>query len=74
MTVLWTSDEIARATGGTAPYRWSRKSGRLAPGLRLSSNGRLTGVATRTGTFRLRVRLVDRRGTALTRTFTLRVA
>jgi hypothetical protein len=62
-----------RATGGTAPYRWARTGGTLAPGLRLATNGRLTGVPGRSGTFELRARVIDRTGTARTRVFSLRI-
>ena len=62
-----------RAVGGKAPYRWTRTAGSLAPGLRLAANGRLTGVAGKNGTFRLRVRVVDGAGTARARILSLRV-
>ncbi len=62
-----------RATGGTAPYRWVKTGGRLAPGLRLTADGRLRGAPTRVGTYRLRVRLVDRAGTARARIVALHV-
>ena len=62
-----------RATGGTAPYRWTRTGGTLAPGLRLATSGRLTGVPGRSGTFELRARVVDRTGAARTRVFSLRI-
>ena len=62
-----------RATGGAAPYRWVKTGGTLAPGLRLTADGRLRGVPTRVGTYRLRVRLVDRAGTARARIVALRV-
>jgi hypothetical protein len=62
-----------RATGGAAPYRWARVAGRLAPGVRLTADGRLAGVPTRAGTFALRIRVVDGVGTARARTLRLRV-
>ncbi len=62
-----------RAVGGTAPYRWARIRGVLPPGLHLSASGRVSGVPQRTGRFSLRVRLVDRAGTARARVFSLRV-
>jgi len=64
---------LLRATGGAAPYRWSRTAGSVAPGLRLRPNGRLEGVPTRVGTYRLTARVVDRQRVARTRTFVLRV-
>ena len=62
-----------KATGGTAPYRWAKAGGRLAPGLRLAADGRVLGVPRRTGTYKLRVRVVDRSGTARARVLSLRV-
>jgi hypothetical protein len=64
---------ILRATGGTAPYRWVRIGGALAPGIRLGANGRFSGVPTRIGTYTLRTRVVDRSGTARTGVFRLRI-
>ena len=55
------------ATGGTSPYRWMRTGGILVPGLRLTVDGRLAGRATRPGTFKLRLRVVDRAGAARAR-------
>ena len=63
-----------RAAGGEAPYRWLRAGGVLPGGLRLSTLGRLTGVPTRAGAFRLRVRVVDRTGASRTSTIVVRVA
>lgn len=62
-----------RAAGGTAPYRWLRAGGVLPGGLRLSTLGRLTGIPTRAGAFRLRVRVVDRTGSSRTSTIVVRV-
>jgi hypothetical protein len=62
------------AVGGTAPYRWVRSGGSLAPGLRLTTTGRLTGVPTRAGSYKLRARVVDRSGTARVRLVSLRIA
>lgn len=62
-----------KATGGTAPYRWSRTGGTLPRGLRLTAAGRLEGRPALTGTFKLRARVVDRTGAVRARVFTLRV-
>jgi len=62
------------ATGGTAPYRWRKASGSLAPGLRLLASGRVSGTPMRRGTFTLRARVVDRTGATRTRVFSLRIA
>jgi hypothetical protein len=62
------------AVGGTAPYRWVRSGGSLAPGLRLTATGRLTGIPKRTGSFRLRAKVVDRAGAVRVRLVALRIA
>jgi hypothetical protein len=67
--------EVAlRATGGAAPYRWSRIGGATVPGLRLRANGRIAGTPLRKGVFSLRARVVDRNGTARTSVLRLRIA
>ena len=63
-----------QARGGTAPYRWVRAGGTLAPGLRLTATGIVRGTPARPGRFRFVVRVVDRAGTARARTFVLGVA
>ena len=63
-----------KAVGGIAPYRWARIGGTLAPGLRLTTTGRLTGVPRRAGSYRLRARVVDRTGAARVRLVSLRIA
>jgi hypothetical protein len=63
-----------RAVGGTAPYRWARTGGSLAPGLRLTTAGRLTGVPKRAGSYRLRAKVVDRTGKARVSLVSLRIA
>jgi len=62
-----------RARGGTAPYRWTRVSGAMAPGLRLTPTGLVEGIAKRAGRYRIVLRVVDRAGTSRTRAFVLGV-
>ena len=62
-----------QARGGTVPYRWARAGGTLAPGLRLTTAGVVTGKPTHTGRYRFSVRVVDRTGAARTATFVLGV-
>ena len=47
------------ATGGTAPYTWSLKTGPLPPGLTLSTNGKLAGTPTKRGTYTMTFRVAD---------------
>jgi hypothetical protein len=63
-----------QARGGKTPYRWARVGGTLAPGLRLAANGVVQGKPTRDGRYRFVARVVDRVGTARTRTCVLDVA
>ena len=62
-----------QARGGTVPYRWARVSGSLAPGLRLTTEGVVTGKPSRVGRYRFVARVVDRTGAARTGTFVLGV-
>jgi hypothetical protein len=63
-----------QAVGGSAPYRWLRSGGSIAPGVRLTTSGRLTGVPKRTGSYRLRAKVVDRAGAVRVRQVLLRIA
>jgi hypothetical protein len=65
---------LLEATGGTAPYRWTRVGGTLPPGVRLAATGRLSGVPARAGRFTVRARVADRTGTTRARVFSLRIA
>ena len=51
------------ATGGTAPYTWSAK-GATPAGLRIGSDGAITGVPKNTGAYTLSAHVVDANGTA----------
>jgi hypothetical protein len=62
-----------QARGGTAPYRWTRVSGAMAPGLHLTSSGLVQGTPKRLGRYRIGFRVVDRAGAARTRAFVLGV-
>ncbi len=55
-----------QARGGTVPYRWARVGGALAPGLRLTTAGVVTGKPSRVGRYRFVARVVDRTGAART--------
>ena len=64
------------SSGGNAPLTWSRRSGSLPSGLRLSSSGAITGTPTKAGSFKIAIAVTDSsapRGSA-TRTFTITVA
>lgn len=61
------------ARGGTQPFRWSRVRGTLPGGLRLRSDGRVSGVPRQTGTFTVAVRVTDAQKASATRTVILRV-
>ena len=47
------------ATGGTAPYTWTRVSGALPTGLALSNTGVITGEPSELGLFNFTVNVVD---------------
>ena len=56
--VLYNNQQLA-ATGGLPPYRWSLASGKLPPGLSLSTNGVISGTLTVAGTSNFVVRVTD---------------
>ncbi len=62
------------ASGGTAPYTYSRSDGLLPAGVTLSSLGVLQGTPTMTGTFFFTVRAVDATGCSIERGYSLVVA
>lgn len=47
------------ATGGTSPYSWTVKSGKLPAGLSLSSSGAISGTPTAAGSFSFAVQVSD---------------
>ena len=63
-----------QARGGTVPYRWTRVSGALAPGLRLTTSGLVTGKPSQVGRYRFVARVVDRTGRRADGTFVLGVS
>jgi Putative Ig domain len=59
------------ADGGTAPYTWSVTSGSLPAGLKLRSNGTLSGTPSATGTTAFTVQVTDTEDPAATATASL---
>ena len=59
------------ATGGTAPYTWSRVSGSLPPGLALAANGKVSGTPTKEGTYDFTVKVTDAKGETATQALTI---
>jgi hypothetical protein len=51
--------ETFKALGGTEPYAWHTVSGNLPTGLKLSSNGQISGVPTTAGTFAFALSVTD---------------
>jgi len=60
------------AANGTGTISWSRISGSLPPGLKLSSAGVITGKPTKPGTYTFKVRATNNVGST-TKTFTIKV-
>jgi hypothetical protein len=59
------------ASGGTPPYRWSIKTGTLAPGLTLAASGAITGTPTAASTASVTFELQDSSSPVLTQSVTL---
>jgi Putative Ig domain/Fibronectin type III domain len=58
--------ETLKAVGGSSPYRWEVKSGRLPDGLLLSDAGVIAGQPTTTGELSFEVRATDQSGQSVT--------
>jgi hypothetical protein len=61
------------AAGGTAPYTWTRVTGKLPKGLRLGRDGHVTGTAKVRTSKRVQVRVRDAQGASVKRWVRLRV-
>ncbi len=61
------------ATGGIAPYVWTRASGSLPTGATLSSDGVVSGPLSATGTFTFTVRTEDATELGVEKQFSIRV-
>ncbi len=61
------------ARGGARPYRFARASGRLPVGLRLQSDGGISGVPSAPGTYVATVRVSDARRSTVSRRISLRI-
>ncbi len=61
------------AVGGQQPYVFSKSTGTLPPGVRLLSNGNLSGTPSSTGSYSFTVRVADDAGRAAEKTFDLEI-
>src|SRR5205814_5876762 len=58
---------VVQKTGGARPFKWTMTG---APrGVKLSTTGRLTGIATKAGAYRLKLRVTDALGATSSRTY-----
>jgi hypothetical protein len=64
----------ATASGGTAPYSWSRTSGTKPPGLSFSASGVWSGTPTRAGTYYFSLQVTDHLGKKASKTMRIVVA
>ncbi|MBR0151193.1 MAG: putative Ig domain-containing protein [Synergistaceae bacterium] len=63
-----------KASGGASPYNWTVSAGKLPDGLKLNaSTGKITGTATKAGTFSFTVKAKDKNGAASTKAYTVKV-
>jgi hypothetical protein len=61
------------ATGGVAPYTWTRATGTLPPGLTLSPSGELAGKPLQAGLYNFRIRVTGFGGDYSEQDFTLTI-
>ena len=62
------------ATGGVAPYTWTRTAGKLPNGLTLNSSaGTITGTPGKRGTYTFTIRVTDSQGVRASRSFTIQI-
>ena len=73
-TVGSSYSQLLAASGGTVPYLWSVTAGLLPGGLSLGTGGVISGIPGAAGTAAFTVKVVDGKGVATTRNFTLSVA
>ena len=59
------------AAGGTRPIKWTRVAGALPAGIRLRSDGRLTGTPHAAGRRSVTMRAIDAKGRAVSRRFAI---
>ena len=63
-----------KATGGATPYTWSISAGKLPDGLTINaSTGKISGSATKAGTFSFTLKAKDKNGAAGTKAYTVKV-
>jgi len=65
--------QTLNATGGVAPYTWTKTGGNLPAGLALASTGMISGTPTDTGTFSITLQAADSESPAQTATITLSI-
>jgi hypothetical protein len=63
--------QTIKAIGGTAPYRWALKSGRLPNGLALSEEGVISGRPTVNGEQAFEVEVTEQSGQTVTKQFSI---
>ena len=64
------------ATGGTAGYTWTKTSGTIPAGLKLTYSGAkatLSGTPTKAGTYTFSLKVADKNGAAVTKKFTVKI-
>ena len=61
------------ATGGTQPYNWSLISGKLPPGLALSSTGEISGTPTTIGTSTFTAKVIDAASNTQTQSYSITI-
>lgn len=59
--------------GGKAPYAYELQKGMLPDGLKLESDGRITGIPAKTGTFQFSIKVTDSQGNGTEKDFVINI-
>ncbi len=73
-TIQTAYSQTLNAAGGRPPYTWSSIAGSLPLGLKLGSDGSLTGTPTAAGTYHFTVQVTDKTNASVNQQMTLVVA
>ena len=63
-----------KASGGTAPYTWTKSSGTMPTGLKIGkTTGKISGKPTKAGTYKFKIKVTDANGITATKSYTVKI-